>query len=181
MLSLNLFEISITPTQLSLQMLESAQLTVEVLPKKGSQVFAKLPSKIKECIFVKSEFSEQKIDVTIIPKQNTAQVEAADNDTGSNYTYTGNNDSMHSSSRYSMASRSRQAAGGRNNALERMRSLSKEIRDQRSRGSSLQKSQLVQGAMKSDGNEDRLMLPDANRAARVADRPLLPLGASQLA
>lgn len=162
MLSLNLFEIIIKPTVISLSMLESAQLTVEVSPKKGAQMFSKLPSKIKECIFVKSEYSEQKIDVTIIPRQSAAQGEGADLETGSNYTYTGNNDSMHSSSRYSMASRSRQAVGSRNNALERMRSLSKEIRDQRSRGSSLQKSQLVQGAAKADGHEDRIMLPEAS-------------------
>ena len=138
MLSLNLFVISIAPSQMTLQTLESAQLTIEVSAKKGSHMFSKLPSKIKECIFIKSELFEHQVDVTIIPKSAAAAYgEAADNDTGSNYTYTGNNDSMQSSSRYSMASRSRQGPGGRNTALERMRSLSKEIRDPRSRGSSL--------------------------------------------
>ena len=140
-------------------------------------MFSKLPSKIKECIFVKSEHGEQKIDVTIVPKQR----EGGDGESGSNYTYTGNNDSMHSSSRYSLASRSRPVTGTRNNALERMRSLSKDIKDQRSRGSSLQKSQLVHGTTKADTNEDRIMVADGSRATRHVDRPLLPLGASQLA
>lgn len=62
-----------------------------------------------------------------------------------------------------------------------MRSLSKEIKDQRSRGGSLQKSQLVHGTTKADTNEDRIMVADGSRATRHVDRPLLPLGASQLA
>ena len=174
---------------MTLQTLESAQLTIEVSAKKGSHMFSKLPSKIKECIFIKSELFEHQVDVTIIPKSAAAAYgEAADNDTGSNYTYTGNNDSMQSSSRYSMASRSRQGPGGRNTALERMRSLSKEIRDPRSRGSSLQKSQLTNPGSKPDAYEDRIMRPDGKsseplggtRVTRNADRPHLPLGSSQL-
>lgn len=87
-----------------------------------------MPSKIREHIKVVSEFFQQRVEVTIVPNQPVTDPNEQSL-TGSNYIYDPNNESSLGSSRFSNAASSRRQGGGMTNALLRMRSLSKEIKD----------------------------------------------------
>ena len=104
------------PTQMALQPFESSCAVLTVTPKK----MAKAPRKIQEYIMV----NEQKVMVTILPLKQSENVPELES---SNYSL--------GSSRYSLANSSRVQGGGMTSALQRMRSLSKEIKEQRRGGS----------------------------------------------
>ena len=100
---------------------------------KAKKMETKLPSKIKEHIKVTSEFFEQRVEATVVPSQSLQKDLNEQSLTGSNYIYDPNNESSLGSSRFSQNGQSRRQGGGMTNALHRMRSLSKEIKDQKRR------------------------------------------------
>jgi hypothetical protein len=128
-LETNLVGMQIEPQTLKLAPFESTSVRVTMRAKRMN---TKLPSKIKEHIKVISEFFQQRVEVTVVPNQ-PIQDPNEQSLSGSNYVYDPNNESSLGSSRYSLAGSTRRQGGGMTNALQRMRSLSKEIKDQKRR------------------------------------------------